>query len=160
VDAGKGMVAIDERQVDDAALPLVVAGKELLTRALEVLHDALDPEPGEVCPHVFGVAPEVHAADGPPRTVLEQRVRGIDEAQEPGLVVPEPERETHDAETVPRPDHDHVTGPERADETVVHESESEVQVLGALAVPQRLGLGENVLQEGGLEAEGCRAGPA
>src|SRR5262249_44693009 len=134
------MVAIDERQVDDAALPLVIPGKEPLTRALEVHHDVLDPETGKMCPHVFGIAPEVHAADGPPRSVLEQRVRGIDEAQEPGLVVPEPERETHDAETVPGPDHDHVTGSERADETVVHESESEIQVLGALAVPQGLGL--------------------
>src|SRR5215471_3856803 len=101
IDVVERVIAVDESQVDRASPRLLVSAEKFLTRALVVRHDSVDSESREVLAYLLRIAPEVGAADRLRRTVAEEGVGRIDEAQLPCPVVLQPKRETDHAEPVP-----------------------------------------------------------
>ena len=148
-----GMVAVDESHIDSRQTELLVAGEELLARGFVVRDDVLHAEPPKMLANELRIAPEVHAADGPRRPVAEKRVRGIDKRQLPAAIVLQAQRQANHAESIARPDYHHVFGPQGADQTIVNESESEVLFGGHLAMSQRLGVVEDLLDRVGIKAK-------
>ena len=95
--------------------------------------------------HLGRIAPEIHPADGIGRSVAQQRIGGIDKTQPPGTVVFQTQGQADDAETVARADDQHVFRPQGPHQAIVDETKSQVQVRGGFAVPQRLGMVEDLL---------------
>ena len=148
------MIAVDEGHVDRGQAEFVVAGEEILAGLLVMGDDVLDAEAGEMAAHLVRIAPEIHAADGLGRSVAQQRIGGIDKGQPPGTVVLQAQGQADDAEAVARADDQHVLRPQGPHQAVVDETKSQVQVRGGFAVPQRLGMVEDLLNHRGIKTEG------
>jgi hypothetical protein len=147
------MASIDERKIDRRQAARVVMGKELAARHRVMRYDPLDAEPAKMRSNFVWIAPVSRAAHRTERTILENGKRRIDERETAATVVPEPQSEADNAESKSRTDDQCVPRAQRANETVVHEPETEVQAGRILMVTQGLRVFENIAQDGRVETK-------
>lgn len=150
------MAAVDESQVNRAESKFTISGEELVAAQPIVRDQFMNAEAGEVADNLLGIVPLRCASDGLERSVGQDRIRRIDEAQTSRRVVLEGKCQAHDAEAESGADYHNMLWAQGAHYRVVKESEAKVKVCVRLVVTERSCVMKNVSYQSCVEAEHVR----